>query len=134
MIHLRHKYCISAFKAILFVIGLTFFVVQASFKFYRFASFPFGESVTRAISHGSIAGGTKDFLNYNKQAKISLVLDKRYDFKHVFISPAPLLRLAILPIENYKCFFTLNLSFAARASQVISMRGPPCLDNLLHMA
>jgi hypothetical protein len=90
MTYLRHKYCQSAFKAILLVIGLTFFVAQASFKFYQFASFPFGESFTRAISHGSIAGRTKDFLNYNKQAKISLVLDKRYDFKHVFISPAPL--------------------------------------------
>jgi hypothetical protein len=134
MTYFRNKYCISAFKAILFVIGLTFFVAQASFKFYRFASFPVGESVARAISHGSISGNTKDFLNYNKQAGISLVLDKRYDFKHVFISPAPLLRLTEIPIENYKCFFAHYLCIGVGVGQVISMRGPPCLDILPHMA
>jgi hypothetical protein len=133
MTYLRHKYCQSAFKAILFVIGLTFFVAQASFKFYHFASFPVGESFTRARSHGSIERRTKDFLNYNKQTKISLVLDKRYDFKHVFISPAPLLRLSVLPIENFKCFFTPCHFISAGVSQVIFMRGPPCLDTLPHM-
>jgi hypothetical protein len=125
MIYLRHKYCQSAFKAILVVIGLSFFVAQASFKFYRFASFPFGVSVTKVILHGPVGGDTQDFLNYNRHAKISLLLDKRYDFKHVFISPASLFRLAILPIGHYKHFHTLLLAFAAGASQVISMRGPP---------
>jgi hypothetical protein len=116
----------SAFKAVLFVIGLTFFAAQASFKFYRFASFPFGEAVTKAMSHGSIAGGAKEFINYNKQAKVSLILDKRYNFKHVFISPAPLFRLVILPIENYRRCYTRFMAFAAGVSRVISMRGPPC--------
>jgi hypothetical protein len=46
-----------------------------------------------------------------------------------------LLRLSVLAIENYKCFFTFCLSIpAAGIVQVISMRGPPCLDNLPYMA
>jgi len=134
MIRLRHKYCLSAFKAILFVIGLTFFIAQASFKFYRFASFPFGASFTKPMSHGLFTDGTKDFLNYNKQSKISLILDKRYDFKHVFISPEPFFSLAIIPIKNYQYFYTLLPVFAAGESRMIFMRGPPGIDNRPHLA
>jgi hypothetical protein len=125
VILLRHKYWISAFKVVLFVIGLTFFVEQASFKFYHFASFPSGESVIRAISPASVAEGTKDFRHSDRQAIISLVLDKRYDFKHVFISPAPVFQPVILPIDHYKLRITPYFSFGARETMVISMRGPP---------
>jgi hypothetical protein len=115
----------STFKAILVIIGLIFFAEQASFKFYRFASYPSCGSVAKVVLHPSISTGTADYLNNKKQAKINLLLDKRYDLKHVFITPVPLHRLAILPLQSYKPLYILLAAFAAGASQVISMRGPP---------
>jgi len=122
---LRHKYCISAFKAILVVIGVIFFADQASFKFYRFASYPYCSSGEVGISHRSIFGGKSGFINYDGQAKINLSLDKRYDLKHIFITPFPLVRVALLPVKNCKHLNILPVANAAGENQVISMRGPP---------
>jgi hypothetical protein len=125
MTPLRHKYCMCAFKAILVVIGVIFFAEQASFEFYRFASYPYSRSGAVGISHRSIFGGESSLINYNGQAKINLSLDKRYDLKHVFIAPFPLLRVALLPVKNCKRLNILSVAIAAGENQVISMRGPP---------
>jgi hypothetical protein len=125
---LKHKYCLSFFKAILFLVGLTFLVAQSSFKFYRFASFPFRLSSTNVISQGAISGGTTTFLHHGKEVKISLLLDKRYDFKHVFISPSPFLRLATLLVESNSYCLSLRMAFVANAGRLVSMRGPPNLS------
>jgi hypothetical protein len=127
MIGLKHKYCFSFFKAILFLVGLSFLVAQSSFKFYRFASYPFLLSSAKASPQGTFSGGATEFRRHDKQAKISLLLDKRYDFKHVFISPSPLLRLAMLLVESKSYCLSLHVAFAANAGRQISMRGPPNL-------
>jgi hypothetical protein len=121
----KHKYCLSFFKAILFAVGLTFLVTQSSFKFYRFASFPFRVFSTTSISHGTVSDGATEFLKHDKQGRLGLLLDKRYDFKHVFISPSPFLRLATLPVESNKYCFASHVSFAAGVDRPASMRGPP---------
>jgi hypothetical protein len=123
----KHKYCLSFFKAILFAVVLTFLVTQSSFKFYRFANFPFRVSSTNVISHRAISGSTTEFLDHGKEVKISLLLDKRYDFKHVFISPSPLLRLATILVESKSYCLSLRVGVAANAGRQISMRGPPNL-------
>jgi len=127
MVTLRHNYCMSVFKAILVMIGLIFFAEQASFKFYCFASYPSCGSVTKVVSHPIISTGTADYLNNNRQAKINLLLDKRYDLKHVFITPVPLHRLAVLPVQSYQPLYILPEAFSPGEGQVISMRGPPSL-------
>jgi hypothetical protein len=128
MISLRHKYCMSAFKSILVVIGVIFFAEQASFKFYRFASYPCSRSGTKGISHRSILTANSDLVHYDTRAKINLSLDKRYDLKHIFIIPLPLLRFALLPVQIYNHLDILPVATAAGASQVISLRGPPSLS------
>jgi hypothetical protein len=122
---LRNKYCLSFFKAILFVVGLTFLVTQSSFKFYRFASFPFRVSSSNAISRGTVSPIATEFLSHDKQGRSRLLLDKRYDFKHIFISSTPFCRLAILPAQSNRYFFDLPVFFAAGDGQRESMRGPP---------
>src|SRR5580692_34743 len=96
---LRHKYCMSAFKAILVVMGMIFFAEQASFKFYRFASYPYARSRANGISHRPILGDKSGLIDYDREAKINLSLDKRYDLKHLFITPLPLLRVVLLPVQ-----------------------------------
>jgi hypothetical protein len=126
MITLRYKYWMPIFKVVLVIIGLAFFIEQGSFQFYRFATFSCYEPVVHAISHRLNSPSTSDFLNYNKQLKTSLLLDKRYDLKHVFITPVPLFRFAGLPIESHNQFCSLVVAYAGEASHMICMRGPPC--------
>jgi hypothetical protein len=125
MTGLRNKYCLSFFKAILFIVGLTFLVTQSSFKFYRFASFPFRVSSIKASCNETVSSGATKFLNHDKQARASLLLDKRYDFKHILIYLSPFSRLAKLPVESNKYFVALCVFFTAGAGQPESMRGPP---------
>jgi hypothetical protein len=121
----RNKYCLSFFKAILFLVGLTFLVAQSSFKFYRFASFPFRASSSGIICHGAALSGAAAFVKHEKQGRVSLLLDKRYDFKHVFISPSPFCRLAALPAESNRYLLIVRVFFPAGGGQPVSMRGPP---------
>jgi hypothetical protein len=125
MIRFKRTYCVSFFKAILLVVGLIFLVAQSSFKFYRLASFPFRLPAGNATPNGASSKVATELLNRDKQVEISLLLDKRYDFKHVFISPSPFLRLATLPVESNKYCFASHVSFAAGVDRPASMRGPP---------
>jgi hypothetical protein len=122
---LRNKYCLSFFKTILFIVGLTFLATQSSFKFYRFASLPFGVSSSKAISRGTVSPVATAILSQHKQGRAKLLLDKRYDFKHIFISSSPFCRLAILPAQSNRYFFDFPVFFAAGDGQQESMRGPP---------
>jgi hypothetical protein len=125
MIGLRNKYCLSFFKAILVAVGLIFLVAQASFKFYRFASFPFSVSSIKANSPGAISGGTSKWLNHEKQVRTNLLLDKRYDLKHVFVSPSPFLLHIILPVDSNNYLSALHEFYAAGVDRPVCMRGPP---------
>ena len=125
MTGLRNKYCLSFFKAVLFVVGLTFLVTQSTFKFYRFASFPFRVSSIKVSCNEIVSCGATKFLNHDKQGRASLLLDKRYDLKHTLIYPSPFGRLARLPVQSNKYFNALCVFFAAAACQRESMRGPP---------
>src|SRR5579863_6440488 len=108
MIGLRNKYCLSFFKAILVAVGLIFLLAQSSFKFYQFASYPISTQAIKVASNGSISAVRSDFLKYGEQAKLNLLLDKRYDLKHIFFTPVPIYRPAILSVQRnqYLYIFT----------------------------
>jgi hypothetical protein len=78
----------SIFKIALIVTYLGFFATQFSYKFYFLASYPYYSSgaASQGQKLGSMMTGANNIF--------ALSLDKRYNGKHLFLHPEPIVRVS----------------------------------------
>lgn len=126
MTPLRHRICMSAFKCILSVIGAILFTAQLSYKFYQFASIPLSRSNGNRITHGQTIGQPGAIHDYDRNGKVFLSLDKRYDLKSIYYLPVPVFRLASLPLADYDEVYFFTPKAVSRPNLLSPLRGPPC--------
>jgi len=113
----------SAVKCIFPVIGVVLFTVQVSYKFFVFASQPLFRSEIRTTNHFFRISANPASPNVHNDHR--LLLDKRYELKHVFALLTPLFELNHYPGE-VKSFFDPcpgSISFFTFLSP--TLRGPP---------
>ena len=126
MIRLRHRICISAFKCILSVFGAILFTAQLSYKFYQFASIPLSGPNGNTISFGQTVGQPGAIRDYDRNGKVFLSLDKRYDLKSIYYLPVPLFHLPSLPLADYDELNIFTPKAVVRPHFLSPLRGPPC--------
>ncbi len=136
MSFIRLRGCTCAFKCILSMVWLVLFSEQLSYKFYQFSSTPKfrhpsgtpADQTGRERAHQSLTSLDHVSLNFHKRREISLSLDKRYNFKHIFSLPAPFAYKDPTPME-----FRNELNVFPPGSThhtpvfATALRGPPVL-------
>ena len=111
---LRHKKTRAVFKSVLFLIGISLFTAQVSYKFYALSS--------RPVYHQVAANA--DLHHYDH--RLSLSLDKRYKVQKVVAFPTPVFRLDGHPLASRpEQVFDQPPVLELQLSDPV-LRGPPC--------
>jgi hypothetical protein len=122
------------------VICLVLFTAQLSYKFYLFASVPAFTNGDEIISHKSRAishkgetisretGNPGNPGTPNYHGKVRLLLDKRYEQKHIFVLLAPTVGVDHLPLNGKREFYYCPESNLSNSPLTTSLRGPPAFQ------
>lgn len=109
------------------IICLALFTTQLSYKFYQFSSFPVGKVAGSTLSHHPVRADGQMIPELNEHGKIMLLLDKRYDLKHLFTLFVPSTQYVLWAGVKNDDYVVSPWKMVLRIPLITSLRGPPVL-------
>jgi len=112
------------FRAAFWVVGVVFFVMQLSAKFYQRANLPVHHRYVR--EHRLVQGRLRRSFSIPDEGKESrLTLDKRYDLTATFDMPAPVIAFVHYPTSSYEVIPLYSANLRGGIPVITCLRGPP---------